>query len=112
MGYNLNQTTQNLRKLLQSIKEKWRDSIYIYVSPPAPNVKLYENIIRPKYPGIKRPSPKALDALARCAKDEKFYVLYAESALTDGLHIDSESAKKIAQEIEKILADKSFNRTR
>lgn len=47
----------SLKDLFAKIKSKWPDSQVIYISPPHPNVQIYEKFIRAKYPNINRPMP-------------------------------------------------------
>lgn len=108
-GYDLDDTVRNLRKLLQRIKGRWSDALCIYVSPPPPDAELYDREIRSRVPNIHRPSPVDLGVLADCAKSENFHVLYAHSAKVDGLHIDPQSAQKIAMEIENLEAEGGFS---
>lgn len=104
-GRQQDRTVRELKRLFQDIQNKWPKSVFIYVSPPPPDVNLYEKFIRPKFPQITRPTPSALNALEACAKAEGFHVLHAKSAGIDGLHIDPDSAKEIGRRIDELLEE-------
>ncbi|NLD95297.1 MAG: hypothetical protein GX639_21825 [Fibrobacter sp.] len=102
-GSKVDLVIRNLHSLLNKIKNKWPEAFFIYVTPPDPNVELYEKLIRPKHPKITRPDEIKYKALSLCAKNNGFIVLKANTAFIDGLHIDPNSAKKIATDVQTLL---------
>ena len=101
-----------LKDLFLSIKNRWPESIIVYVSAPYPNVELYEKYIRAKHPKINRPMPDQIDKIRDFVSSLGIITIQAKSANIDGLHIDIDSAIAITNKAEKIFANKSFHRTR
>ncbi len=93
----------SLEELFSKIASRWPRSAIIYVSPPHPNVAIYEKYIRARYPGINRPMPEHIDSIRNFVASLGIVTLQAKSANIDGLHIDPESAIGIAKELEKYL---------
>ncbi len=95
----------SLKKLFSKLTTKWPQSRIVYIAPPYPNVILYEKFVRASHPNINRPMPEQIDAIRNFVASLGICTLQAESANIDGLHIDPESAKVIAKQIERIFAD-------
>ena len=101
----------HLHKLFTSISEKWPNSRIIYVSPPHPNIDIYETFIRKKYPRINRPAPKDIETIRSYVGSLGIQVLQTESADIDGLHIDPKSAQSIAIKIKEFYANQTVDTT-
>ena len=102
----------SLKALFLSIKNRWPDSIIVYVSAPHPNVQIYEKYIKAKYPEINMPIPEQIEAIRNFVSSLGIIALQAKSANIDGVHIDVASAIAIKDEIEKIFANRTLHRTR
>ncbi len=98
---------KSLKDLFSKLKSKWPESKIIYISEPHPNVKIYEEYIRDKYPNINRPMPKQIDSIRRFVSSLGIMTIQAKSANVDGLHIDPESAIAIVNKIAEIFANKA-----
>lgn len=91
-----------LENLFQRLSSKWPDSKIIYIAPPDPNVKLYENYIRKAYPDINRPLPTQIEAIRNFVSQLGVTTLKGQSASFDGLHLDAKSARKLIEDLKKI----------
>ncbi len=98
-----------LKELLSKLTSKWPQSKIVYISPPHPNVSIYEEFIRDKHPYINRPMPEQIDSIRSFVASLGISTLQAKSANIDGLHIDPYSAIILTKQVEQIYANKQLN---
>lgn len=96
---------ESLKELFSNIKTKWPNSVIVFISAPYPNVEIYEQFIRAKYPQINRPMPEQIDAISSFVESQGIITIKAKSANIDGLHIDLPSAFSIAERVSEIYSN-------
>jgi len=106
---SIEEIRRSLKQLFSKLTSKWPKSNIVYISPPYPNVSIYENFIRAKYPNINRPMPEQIDSIRSFVNSLGICTLQAKSANIDGLHIDPDSAIILTKQIKQIYANKQMN---